>query len=137
MKIKFNKKIDVGLLIIRLSIGILILLHGLAKIVHGLDPIKGILKELGIPTIISYGAFVGEVIAPALIIIGLRTRIAAFILAINMFAALLLVHYNEIFSLSETGGWAIELVALYILCSVTLIFTGSGKYAVSSNHQWD
>jgi putative oxidoreductase len=37
---------------------------------------------------------------------------------------LFLVHINELFTLNEYGGWAVELLGLYLLGAVALFFTG-------------
>lgn len=132
-----NKNIDLGLLILRLSVGILMLFHGVAKIFGGLGFIKQVLAGKGLPEFIANGVYVGEVIAPLLMIIGYRTRIAAAIFAFNTLVIILLVHANEIFTLNQHGGWNLELVGLYMFGAVALFFTGSGKYALSFGHKWD
>lgn len=132
-----KKNTDVGLLIIRLSIGILMLLHGLAKLGGSLGFIKGILAGMGLPTFIAYGVLVGEILAPIAIIIGFRTRIAAAIFAVNSLVAILMVHSHDIFKLSEHGGWAIELLGLYLFGALALVFTGAGQFAVSKSNQWN
>jgi len=132
-----NRNINTGLLVLRLTIGILMLFHGIAKLIHGLSGIENILSANGLPTFLSYGVYIGEVIVPILIIIGYKTRMASAILAANMLFALFLVHSNDIFSLSKTGGWAVELIAIYLLGALTLFFTGAGKYAISKSSKWD
>jgi len=132
-----NRNINTGLLVLRLTIGILMLFHGIAKLIHGLSGIENILSANGLPTFLSYGVYTGEVIVPILIIIGYKTRMASAILAANMLFALFLVHSNDIFSLSKTGGWAVELIAIYLLGALTLFFTGAGKYAISTSSKWD
>lgn len=132
-----DKKIDLGLLINRLTIGILMLLHGLAKLSHGVEGIGGLLASKGLPEFLAYGVYVGEVLAPLAIIVGFRTRLAAVVLFINMLVITFMAHANDIFALSEHGGWKLELVGFYLFGSVVLFFTGSGKYALSHKNQWD
>lgn len=132
-----KRNADIGILIIRLSIGILMLLHGVSKLIHGPGFIEGIVESAGLPPIFAYGVYVGEVIAPLFIIFGYGTRLAAAIFAFNMIVAVGLAHSTDIFTLSMTGGWTIELQGLYFLASLALVFTGGGKYAVSSKHIWD
>ncbi len=132
-----QKSYNTGLLILRASIGILMLLHGIAKLLHGVDGISGMLSAKGIPGFVAYGVFVGEIIAPVLLVIGYRTRLAALVFAVNMVVAVMLAHAGDIFSLSATGGWAIELAGLYFFGSLALLFTGGGKFAVSSRSWWD
>jgi len=132
-----NKNIDAGLLILRLTLGGLMLFHGIAKVIHGIGGIQGMLSSKGLPGFFAYGVYVGEIIVPLLLIFGFRTRIAALIFAFNMLVAMLLAHSGDIFSLSKHGGWAVELIALFLFGAVALFFTGAGKYALSTSNKWD
>lgn len=62
----------------------------------------------GLPGFIAYGVFVGEIITPVLIIIGLFTRQAAFIYAFNILVATLLVGMGKFFTLTNVGAWGLE-----------------------------
>lgn len=128
---------DLGLLILRLSVGVLMLLHGISKLFHGVGFIEGMLTGMGLPAFFSYGVFVGELLAPIAIIVGYRTRLAAVIYAINCVVAIAMAHAGQLFSLNEFGGWAVELLGLYLFGAVALFFTGAGKIAVSSQNKWD
>ncbi|GAA5220697.1 DoxX family protein [Membranihabitans marinus] len=132
-----RKNLDLGLLIIRLSVGFLMLLHGIGKLNGGLTFIQNMVVEKGLPGFIAYGAIIGEILAPLAIIIGFRSRLAALVFAFNCLVAILLVHSGDIFTLGKTGGWAIELLGLYLFTSIAIFFTGAGKYAVSHQHNWD
>jgi len=132
-----KKNLDLGLLILRLSLGGLMLFHGIAKVMHGIGGIQGMLSSKGLPSFLAYGVYVGEVIVPILLILGFRTRIAALIFAFNMFVAMLLAHSGDIFSLSKHGGWAVELIALFLFGAIALFFTGGGKYGLSNTDKWD
>lgn len=127
---------DLGLLIIRLTVGVLMLLHGLAKL-SGVGFIEGMLAAKGLPSFIAYGVYVGEIVAPLLLIVGYRTKLAAMVFAFNTLVAMLLVHAGEIFTLTKHGGWGVELLGLYMFAAIALIFTGGGKYAISSGTKWD
>lgn len=132
-----KKNTDLALLILRITIGVLMLLHGIGKLEHGLGFIKGLLNNHNLPTFIAYGALVGEVLAPLAMIIGFRTRIAAAIFAFNCMMAVALTQSQLVFQLNDHGAWAIELLGLYFLAAVALIFSGAGKYAVSQESIWD
>lgn len=129
--------IDLGLLLIRIVIGFTMLLHGINKIIHGLDYIKSVLSAHGLPAFLSYGVYIGEIIAPLLIIIGFRTRMASLALAITCICIILLAHVNEIIALNDHGGLAIELVCIYLFVSLGLFFTGGGKMSVCTKNKWD
>lgn len=128
---------DTGLLLQRLSIGILILFHGIANLTSNYSFIKSLLNDIGIPEFVAYSVFIGEIIAPILIIIGWRARLASSILAINMLTAILMAHSTDIFSLNQFGGWGIELQALYLFGVIVIFLLGAGKYAVSTTSKWD
>ena len=126
------KNDDLGKLILRLTLGILILFHGVAKIQSPatLEFIMGSLSNNGLPSFLAYGVFIGEVLAPLLIILGLFTRYSAIFIIINMLFAISLVHTAEIFLLSDNGGWQLELQGFYLFTALAMIFLGSGRYAI-------
>lgn len=138
MRIRFlEKKNDIGLLILRLSVGVMMLLHGISKLFNGLGGIQSILASNNMPEFLSYGVLIGEVVAPIFIIVGLRTRLSAAVMAFNCFFAWFLVHRGELFSIGAQGGWAVELLGLFFFSSLTLMFTGGGKYSASKKSMWD
>ena len=123
---------DLGKLILRLAVACLLLLHGIAKLQGGIGWISGPLNAAGLPAALAYGVFLGEVLAPLLLIIGKWTRIAGLLVAVNMTFAILLVRRPDILRISpQGGGWAIEVEMLFLLGGVALFFLGSGRYAVS------
>lgn len=128
---------ETGLLIQRISIGTLVLFHGIANTASDFSFIKGLLNGMGLPELIAYAVFIGEIIAPILIIIGFKARLASIILALNMLIAILMAHASDVFSLNQYGGWAIELQGLYLFGVIAIIFLGAGKYAISTNSKWD
>lgn len=132
-----QRQVDLGILVIRLSVGILMLLHGVFKLQNGAGGIESMVEQAGLPTFLAYGVYVGEVIAPIFIILGLGTRLAASVFAVNCIVAALLGHMGDLFSLNAVGGWAIELLGLYFFGAVALVFMGGGKYALSRKYIWD
>ena len=128
---------DLGYLILRLTLGILMLLHGIAKLTKGVGGIAGMLEENGLPGILAYGVYLGEIVAPILLILGFRTRLAALLYIPVMLVAMLVAHGDQLFTITQTGAWALELQALYLFGALALFFTGGGKYAVSTTDRWD
>lgn len=131
-----KKNSDIGLLLLRITVAGLMLFHGVAKLSH-LDGIKGMLSANGLPEFMAYGSYITELIAPVLMIIGFRTRLASITFFLGMLMALFLAHSQNMFALSKTGGLEIELILLYALGALVLFFTGSGKYAISTKNIWD
>ncbi len=130
-------KVDTGKLILRLMIGFLLLFHGWQKITGSLDGIAGALEANGFPGFISYGVYLGEVVAPLLIIAGVFSRLAAIVVAFTIFVAVYLIHMGDIFALDRFGGWAIETQAFYFLSSIVLALLGSGKYSLMPQSRWN
>jgi len=131
------KNVDLGILILRIGIGGLMFLHGFHKIFNGIGMIEGQITDMGLPVFFAYGVYVGEVVAPLLILLGVATRAASAILAVNCIVAMLMVHAQDIFSLTPQGGWGVELLGLYLFGSIALMCTGGGRYALSHKHIWD
>jgi len=123
---------DIGKLVLRVSVGVLMLFHGMSKIIHGVGGVKHLLSEAGLPQFLAYGVYVGEVIVPIFLILGLYARVASLVLAFNMLVAIILAHGGEMFSLSKHGGLVIEIPLFYLLLSIVIFILGSGRYAVNS-----
>lgn len=121
---------DTGKLVLRLALGVLMLLHGMSKLVNGVDGIVGMVTGFGLPAAIAYGVYLGEVIGPLLVIVGLYTRAGALLIAGNMLFALLLAHRAELFTLAPTGGWALELQAMFLFGAVAVLLLGAGRFSV-------
>jgi putative oxidoreductase len=110
---------------------LLILLHGISKIRGGPGFILDIVEKAGLPDPFGYLVYVGEVLAPILVVIGLWTRAAALVIAINMIVAILLVHTGELLQISPEGGWALELQGLYLTVPIAIALLGAGRYSVA------
>lgn len=136
MNTLFKTNINLGLLVLRIGVAGLMLLHGIFKITHGVTGIEGFVAKAGLPTFVAYGVFIGEVIAPLFILLGYGTRVAAAVFAFNCLAAAMLTNQLSL-SLNAQGGLVSELLALYFIGAVTLVFTGGGKYGLRSNRVWD
>jgi putative oxidoreductase len=123
---------DVGKLLLRLAVGGLLLFHGIAKLRHGVGAIETMIAAQEMPKFLAYGVYVGEVLAPILILVGVLTRPAALVVSINMLVAIILVHANVIFKPDEkTGAWAIELPMFYLLGALAIMFVGAGNFSFS------
>ena len=134
-----GKSEDFGKLLLRVTVGGLLLFHGASKIVHGVGWLVGLLESTGLPGFIAYGAYIGEVLAPVLLIIGYRARIAALLVAIDLLLAILLVLRHQMFSIKEAGGgWSIELETFFILAALVIFFLGGGRFKVTGKESaWD
>ncbi|MGM0533930.1 MAG: DoxX family protein [Campylobacterota bacterium] len=121
---------DIGKFLLRFGVGFMMLFHGYAKITGGVGGIQGMLESAGLPGFMAYGVYLGEVVAPLFLILGLYTRISAAVLIFTMFTAIYLAHGDELFAVTKHGALALEVVYFYIISSLAIIFLGSGKYSI-------
>jgi putative oxidoreductase len=124
---------DTGKLVLRLALGVLILLHGVSKISSGVGFVSSMLVAHGLPGALAYLVFVGEIVAPVLLIIGLYTRPAAWIVVINMLVAIWLVHNRDLWTIGKSGGWALELQGMYLFGALAVTFLGAGRFSLGGN----
>ncbi len=127
---------DIAKLLLRLTVGGLMIFHGVAKIMHGIPWLGAAVTGAGLPEFVKYGVYFGEVVGPLLLIFGYQTRIGALLVIIDMVFALSLVHSHQIFTLNQGGGWAIELPAFYLLASLAVFFLGGGKFKLGKGADW-
>ena len=125
---------DFGKLVLRLTLGILVLLHGIAKIRGGIGFLTPMVTGLGLPPWFAYGVYVGEIVAPIMVILGLFTRVGAFIIFVNMIFAIVLVHRPELLTLGKQGGWALELQGMFMFTALALTFMSPGRYAMTRRY---
>lgn len=121
---------DQGKLLLRVVLAALLLFHGVSKLIGGIGFVAGMLDKAGLPGALGYLVYVGEVVAPLLILVGLYTRAAALVVAVNMVVALLLVHTSQFFTLSDTGGWALELQGMYLGGALAVALLGAGRFSL-------
>lgn len=121
---------DLGKLVLRATLAILILFHGVSKLITGVDPIMGMLGKAGLPSGLAFLVYVGEVIAPLMILFGIWARLGAVIVAINMIVAVALAHGAQFFTMGKTGGWALELQGFYFFTALAVALLGAGRYSM-------
>ena len=122
---------DAGLLVLRLGLAAILLFHGIYKVTHGVAWIAGPLGRVGLPAFVAYGVYVAEILAPVLLIVGLWTRLAAAVIAFDMFMAIFLARRGDLAKISPMGGgWAIELELMYFVAALTIALAGSGRYGL-------
>ena len=100
---------DLGKLVLRVTLGVLILFYGFHKVKYGLGHIPHTLNSYGLPPSLAYGVYISEVICPLMVIIGLYTRPAAGIIAFSMLVAISLAHTSRLITVNNDGGLVIGL----------------------------
>lgn len=123
---------DVAKLILRLAVGILVLLHGIYKLQNpgSVDWIGGMFSSLHLPAVLAYLVYLGEIIAPIMLILGYKTKLAAALVAVTLVVVILLAHLPQVFTLGKSGGLAIELQLMYLLGAIAIMGLGAGKYGL-------
>lgn len=115
---------EIGLLVLRVGIGLMMLKHGISKIENFEKAFYTFPNPLGLGSEISYSLTVfAEVGCSIALILGLFTRLATIPLLITMLVAIFRIHSND--------PWDVkELAVIYGLVYLTLYFTGPGKYSL-------
>lgn len=126
-----SKKVETGLLILRVVVGIIFLAHGVAKFQSGLGNIAGWFDSIGLPGMLAYAVAVLEAAGGALLILGLGTRIFAVLFAVIMLGAIVKVKAaNGLLGNGTAAGYEFELALL--AASAALALTGGGLYSLQS-----
>ena len=115
-----------GLLVLRLGAGILMANHGYMKLEH-YDEMSGQFTSfIGLSGAISLALVIfSELVCSILVIIGLFTRFACIPLVFSCTYALAKAHQWDIFGKGE-------LITLFLVAFLTLLFTGPGKASIDS-----
>ncbi|MEO1997232.1 MAG: DoxX family protein [Planctomycetaceae bacterium] len=121
---------DLGRLTLRVGFGVLIMFHGVYKVRNGVGAIQASLLAEGLPPVLAYGVYMGELVAPSLIILGAFTRPAAMVLALTMLTAMYLMYADQFGALTGRGGWGVELPAVYLLAAIAIALLGPGRFSV-------
>jgi putative oxidoreductase len=119
------KKQDLGLLLLRVAVGVpMILLHGVKK----LPPSEGFVTGLGnlglpLPWAMGWAAALAETVGALLLVVGLGTRWAAGVLAIAMGVAVFLWHANDPLMKKEAAMF-------YLAACMAMVLQGGGNWAL-------
>ncbi len=120
-----KKNSDLGLLILRVGLSALLLTHGIPKLtafINGDMAIVGDPIKLG-GLISSILALIAEFIAPVLIIIGVKTRLATIPVIILMAVAAFLVHAGDPIATKEKA-------LMYLIGFLAIGLMGAGRFSV-------
>ena len=115
-----------AMVLLRTTLALLMLFHGWAKIRHGIGGIELMVEARGAPGWLAYAVYLGEVVAPLLLLVGLWVVPAALVIAINMLVAFFLVHTKQVLMLQNSGGWSLELQAFFFVTAI-VVAIGSSK----------
>ena len=125
------RQLDTGLAILRIAVGLVFIAHGGQKLFQfGFAGVTGAFGQMGIPLPGITGPLVAivEFLGGILLVVGLFTRIAAFLLAVNMLGAMLFVHLSAGYFLPAGVEFALTL----FLANIAILVMGPG--ALSLDH---
>jgi putative oxidoreductase len=88
------------------------------------------LADEGLPEWLAWGIYLGEIVAPILLLLGFLTRPAGFVVAVTMAMSMYLAFGMDSFGLNQYGGLATELNWLYLIGGLALCLTGGGRFSV-------
>jgi putative oxidoreductase len=134
----FETRDDVGLLVGRLALGIVILPHGLQKTLGlfggaGFSGTMGFFTQEGLPSILAFLIIIGESFGALGLIVGFLSRLAAFGISLIMLGAIFTVHLPNGFFMNWFGtkpGEGFEFHILAIGLGLVVLIGGAGKWSV-------
>lgn len=118
---------DLGLLLLRIGIGVIFIVAGWGKLT-GIEGVQGFFGNLGIPlpALMAWVVAIVEFVGGIMVLLGAYARIPYLLLAIIMVVA--------IFTAKLDGGFSgARLEIMLILSNLALYLIGSGKYSVDHN----
>lgn len=124
---KFLDKLQpLSLLVLRVALGIIFLYHGYPKLMHTHGNLQGVFVEHGLPGYFVYVSGILETFGGGLLLLGLLTRVAALLLAIEMCVAIWKVHsLHGIYAVHDYEFPLALAAACFALATV-----GAGKISV-------
>jgi putative oxidoreductase len=125
---------DLGKLISRLSVSVLLLFHGAYKLLNGIDPIKHMVTGHHWPESLAYGVYLGELLGPALVIIGLFSRLGGALIVANMLVAVYLTEMHSLLAVKPGGGYALETEVFYLIGGLCVVLSGAGRFSIAGEH---
>ena len=126
-----HTRIDLGLLALRLALGVVFVMHGGQKLFElGPGGVAGFLGSIGVPfpAVNAWLVIAAELGGGLALLAGALTRLAGLATAFTMVVAITTVHLANGFFLPAGYEFALTLM----LASVALVLTGPGAFSVDA-----
>ncbi len=116
---------DVGLLFLRIAVGIPFIVHGITKLMD-VPGTAAFFATVGLPLFFVY--FIGffELIGGLMILLGIYAWIGGWMITLVMAGAYIIVKHKFAF----IGGMSFEIDYAFFFAGLAIAFLGSGKYSV-------
>ncbi|MFN7252881.1 MAG: DoxX family protein [Anaerobacillus sp.] len=109
-------KTEIGALILRVTLGVIFLSHGLVKFQGGIENVAGWFESIGLPGFMAYGITIIEVIGGIALILGLGTKVVSILFSFILLVAIVKVKFAAGF----LDGYAYDLILLAIAVHLTM-----------------
>jgi len=130
---------DTAKLLVRVSVGALILVHTWA-VVNGELLIRETLVRWHLPVELLWTCLVFEGIAPIMVILGVYARLGAWLMTFWMVMAFLLAHIDtgHLVQLNPVGNaWRVEGPFFFLVLSFVVALQGAGRYGLNIGGKWN
>jgi len=129
---------DLGKLITRLTCSILMLVHGYSFLMGDRAMVARV-QSYDLPEIVAWGgAIMGELVGPALMALGIYSRIGALLVMVFMITAIGMSHHDHIFEFAPRGGGLyIELQLFFLLTALATFTMGAGRIGMNIGGRWN
>lgn len=125
------RRYELGSIILRLFIGIAFFIHGVIKFQGGIENTAGWFSSIGIPGFMAYVVAIIELAGGIAMILGLGTRLVAFLFAVILLGAIVTVKGQAGFmGNGQMAGYEMDLA--YLAISVYLLLNGSRYLAIDT-----
>ncbi|MEO5646471.1 MAG: DoxX family protein [Candidatus Paceibacterota bacterium] len=129
----FASRINMGLLFMRLIVGVIFFLHGIMKFNMGINMTADFFTQANIPAALLFAWIVTlvETFGGLALILGVATRIVSLLLIITMFVSILvIVHFGmPLISTQTATGYELNLALIAAL--IPILILGPGRYSLA------
>jgi putative oxidoreductase len=122
---------EVGALILRITLGITFLIHGLTKFQGGIENIAGWFQNIGLPPVLAYVVATIELAGGMALVLGIATRYVSVLFVLIMLGAVVKVKLSAGF-LGNGQGAGYELDVILMAAAIYLTLNGSQLLSLDS-----
>ncbi|MBP3953609.1 DoxX family protein [Bacillus suaedae] len=117
-------KQNIGALLLRVVLGVILIGHGVGKFQDGIGNIAGWFDSIGLPGFLAYIVASIELVGGIAMLLGLATRIVGGLFVLVLLGAIVTVQFSAGF----IGGYAYDLALLAM--SAYFLLNGSTSYSI-------